>query len=307
MKNFQEIKVNGLTWMHLSNPQDNELEFLRQNYKFHPLDYQDLVSNNQYPKLDSYDHYLFMVLIYPLYLRSERKITSMEVDFFVGHNFIITVTNNNFSPLETFFEECRQNDTLREKNFSSGTTYLLQGIIHRLQNYCRPILRHLAEDIEKVESGIFTGQERKMVHEILLTKRNLNAFRKMMRSHELIIHKLTSNKDKFFIAANAHEQFNETLQESREIWETLEALRDAIHDLYTANESLISFRLNDVMRILTIFSAVLLPANLIAVIFGMKTEATPIIGWPNDFYFIICLMATVIFCLLYIFRKKGWL
>lgn len=303
----QEIKTNRVKWLFFINPTAKQLENLRVQYKFHPLDIEDCISPAQRPKLDEYENYLFLILTFPYYDAASREIGASEVDFFIGPDYLITITDGQLTPLLKFFEQCQINDIYREKFLSDAPTYLLYEIINRLQLYCYPMLDHVAEDIENIQKVIFTGYEKKMVKEILIIKRNIVRLRKIMQAHKNTVRKLLTKKDKYFIPNTITFYFNNTLEQTKDIWDILESLNENINALHATNESLISFRLNDIMKILTIITVILLPVNLIAGIFGMNTPIMPFINSPHGFWIILGLMALLIIVLIFYFKKRKFL
>lgn len=305
---IQTIKYKNFSWLNLYQPKSKEIDYLRENFDFHPLDLEDCLSPVQRPKLDEYEHYLFMVLIFPYYDPKSRRIYASEIDFFIGPNFLITLNDGKLAPLINLFRQCQINDFLREKYLDRGVVQLLYEIINKLQTYCYPMLDHINHDIDRLEKNIFTGYEKKMVEEILLIKINIVNFRKIMQAHKSIIKKLINKSNKYFISKESIVYFSNVLEQTKDIWDILEGQKENIDALHNTNESLISFRLNDIIKILTIISVTLLPVNLIASIFGMNAVAgMPFIQHPYGFWVIIYMMFTLMVIMIYYFKKKKWL
>lgn len=302
-----EIKTNKIKWVQLVKPTAVQLENLRAEFKFHPLDIEDCLSPAQRPKLDEYDNYLFLILTFPYYEKENRYIKASEVAFFVGPNYLISITDGRLSPLLQFFEQCLINDTLRDKYLNDGPTYLLYEIINRLQLYCYPILDHVSQDIDDIQKTIFNGNEKRMVKEILIIKRNIVSLRKLMQAHKNIVRKFLNYKNKYFIPSFISAYFNNTVEQTKDIWDILETLNETINALHATNESLISFRLNDIMKILTIITVILMPVNLIAFIFGMNMQNMPFTDHPYGFIIILAVMAALIAIMIMFFKKKKWL
>ena len=306
-KHIKEIKTSKVKWIHLTKNSNQEIDYLRNNFKFHPLDLDDCLSPAQRPKLDEYQDYLFLILTFPYYDREPREILASEVDFFIGPNYLITVTDGKLVPLMKFFEQCQINDSYRDKFLSDNPVFLLSEIINKLQLYCYPISDHVSQDIENVEKVIFAGYEKKMVKEILIIKRNIVNFRKIMQAHKNVIRKLIAKKNKLFISNSSQVYLTNNLEQTKEIWDVLEGLKENVEALHNTNESLISFRLNDIMKILTMISVILLPINLIASIFGMNTPIMPFINNPQGFWMILGIMGLLIITFFFFFKKKSWL
>lgn len=307
MKNVQIIKLPNFQWININKPTENEIQYLRENFNFHPLDFEDILSPMQRPKLDDYQDYLFMVLSFPFYDREEKTIKGSELNVFIGHDFLITCSDGQLERLDNLFWQCKTSDQLRSLYTNNGPTMLLYHIINKLQHSCFPMMEHITIDIAEVEKKIFAGQEKKMVYSILLIKRNINNFRKIIRIHKSVLQKLISHKEKYFISANAIVYFNNIVEQTKEIWDGLDSLRETINDIHNTNESLISFRLNDIMRTLTIISVIFAPINFIAFIFSMRANGMPIIENANGFAIILSIMLLTAFSLFVLFKKKKWL
>lgn len=306
-KKFQEVKTSEVRWLHFSKPKLSDFDYLRNNFKFHPLDIDDCISPTQRSKMDEYTEYIFMILTFPYFNHKEKEINGSEIDFFIGPGYLITVTDGNLPTLNHFFEQCQLNMAFREKYLSEGPTQLLYAIVNKLQHYCYPMLAHIDEDIENIEKIIFHGYEKKMVKEILEVKRNIVSFRRSMQSHKNVIRKLISKKDKYFIPNSITVYFSNILEQTKDLWDILENLKEDIEALHSTNESLISFRLNDIMKILTIISVILLPINMIASIFGMNTPIMPFVTNPYGFWIILSIMATLVIVAVFIIKKKRWM
>lgn len=302
-----EIKTNKVKWCYLVNPAALELETFNSKYHFHPLDIEDCLSPAQRPKLDGYENYLFLILTFPYYDAGSREIKPSEIDFFIGPDYLITISDGKLTPLVKFFEQCQINDFYREKFMSEAPTYLLYEIINRLQHYCYPMLDHISEDMDEIQKIIFKGEEKKMVKEILIIKRNIVILRKIMRAHKNVIRKLLGMKDKYFIPNSITIYFNNILEQTKDIWDILESSHETITALQGTNESLISFRLNDIMKILTTITVILLPINIMAGIFGMNTLYMPLVKDPSGFWIILTFMAFLIVTLIIFFKKKRFL
>lgn len=304
---LKEIRFHNLTWIHARKPTDSDLKYLQEKYSFHPLDMVDAKKVSLHPKLDEYPEYLFMVLLFAHYDRQERSIRPAEVDFFIGENYLVTISDGKLEALDGFFTDCYKDTHLQKLYMSDHTVSLLHEIIHRLQNATFPMLDHITLDIENIENQIFAGNERRMVREILIIKRNIVAFRRIMNSHKNIIKKLMAVSNTFFEPGEMRVYLNNALERSKDIWDILETHMETIKAFDETNESMISFQLNDIIKILTTISVILIPANLVVGIFGMNTIHDPIIGNPYDFWIVVGIISAVIVSFYIWFRRKGWL
>src|SRR3989339_1437886 len=304
---IDKIKTRKLLWINIEKPTRADIDFLKKEYDFHPLDLEDCIGRAQRPQISEYAHYMFFILTFPAYNRENREIESSEVDFFMSAKYIVTISDGKIPTLKNFFSELKTNEYSREKYMmDSHSVFLLYEIMHRLQNYTIPMLDHISQDIEDIERKIFKGEEKKLVKEILYIKRNIVDFRRIMQAHKNIIKKLMASHSKFFMPDKLNIYFSNILDRTKDIWDILETQTENINAFQETNESLISYRLNDIMKTLTIISVIMIPANLVASIFGMNANHTPIIGLKYDFYFILGIIFTIIALFLSYFRRKRW-
>src|SRR6201747_1979910 len=104
------VEAPGLRWINIERPRGLEQAWLEEHFEFHPLDYEDVRSRNQRPKIDEYDDYLFIVLHFPVFDKSVGRLNTGELDMFVGPDYLITMPNVPLQPVEYLFERCRTND-----------------------------------------------------------------------------------------------------------------------------------------------------------------------------------------------------
>ncbi|MGB0757090.1 MAG: magnesium transporter CorA family protein [Patescibacteria group bacterium] len=309
MSHIKKIATNQVTWLNIVNPTKDDIAFLRDEFHFHPINLEDASVNvrAQRPKFDMHDDYLFLVLHFPVYDEAAGRIKAAEVDFFIGKEHLITVHDNSLTPVKDFEKLCLEFDHYREQYLSQNPSVLLYEILDRLLEYCFPILDHMSEDIEHIEDKIFAGEEKKIVKDILQIKRNIANFRKIMQSHNKIIKKLIAMDTAFFPHVDMHQYYNDLVEETKDIWQILETHKETIDALHQTNDASLSYKLNDIMKTLTIFSVVVFPLTLLAAIFGMNTEYLPVVGIPGDFWWITGFMLFLTLLMFFFFKRRNWL
>src|SRR5919205_2935372 len=151
----EQIDAAGLRWINIERPRPIDRAWLEERFDFHPLDYEDVFSRNQRPKVDEYDDYLFIVLHFPRFDPRVSRLNAAELDVFIGPDYVITLPNEPLQPVEYLFERCRTNEEEREKHFSKGSGYLLYRIIDSCVDASFPMLRKMGNKLERIEEDIF--------------------------------------------------------------------------------------------------------------------------------------------------------
>src|SRR5919204_4781146 len=266
---IERLSYEGVEWIHIEQPGPLERAWLAEHYDFHPLDLEDVMSRNQRPKIDEYPEYLFIVLHFPVFDKQVGRLNSGELDLFVGPNFIITLPNQPLKPVEYLFERCRTNDDVREQLFSKGTGYLLYQIVDQSFDYCFPMLRKIGNKLEQLEEEIFSGRSEEIVRDISNVKQEIINFRKTIRPQRPVLRDLERTKQRY-MAEDMEVYFDDIVDASERIWDMLENYKEVVEALEDTNESVLSHRVNEVLRVLTAFSVVILPLTLIASVWGMN-------------------------------------
>src|SRR6476619_502475 len=299
------IEASGIRWIHIESPRTADRDWLEEHFDFHPLDYEDVFSRNQRPKLDQYDDYVFIVLHFPLFDKDTGRILTAELDLFLGPDYLITLPNIPLPPLTAMFERYHEKQELREEVFSKGSGYLRYKIVDTGVDASFPMLRKTGLKLERLEDDIFEGRSSEIVRDISEAKQEIINFRKIVRPQRAVLRDLERTKQRY-LQEELEIYFDDISDAAERIWDTLENDKEVIEALESTNESVLSHRLNDSLRILTGVSVVLLPLTLIASIFGMNV---PVPGQEQEFAFlgILLLMGVLLLALVAYFRRRGWL
>jgi magnesium transporter len=302
---IEQITHAGLRWLLIEEPTMLERAWLAEHFDFHPLDLEDVMSRNQRPKIDEYPDYLFIVLHFPVFDKQVGRLNAGELDLFVGPDFVITLPNQQLKPIEYLFERCRTNDEVREQYFSKGPGYLLYHIVDQSFDYCFPMLRKMGNKLEQLEEEIFSGRGEEIVRDISNVKQEIINFRKIIRPQRTVLRDLERTKQRYF-AQELEIYFDDIVDASERIWDMLENYKEVVEALEDTNEAVISHRVNDILRVLTAFSVIVLPLTLIASVWGMN------VGVPGEhsiaaFWIITGIMVGLLAGMMAFFRNRGWL
>jgi magnesium transporter len=303
-----ELSANGLTWIHLEPPIDPEtVNTFRERFGWHPLDVEDVLSKRQRPKIDDYvdDGYLFGILHFPAYDKSVQRLNAGELDFFLGPDYLITIANVQLLPVTRLFSRVQEDEQLREQLFSKGSGRLLYEVLDDLYDYCFPILDKIAYKLDSIEDDIEDRRSEEIVTDISKVKQEIISYRKIVKPQRPALRLLERHIDRF-LPEELELYFDDLVDASERIWDLLDNYKEVVEALESTNESVISHRQNDVLRLLTVITVIILPVTLITGIFGMNVEF-PGFGTATAFWIIVAAMVATAAGLIAFFKYKRWL
>jgi magnesium transporter len=300
-----EVTAGGLTWVHLTSPTHDEAGELAERFGWHALDLEDVLSRRQRPKIDEYPEYLFVVLHLPAYDKTIQRLNAAELDAFLGPTFLITLPNVELHPVTRLFRRCQEDGELRETLFSKGSGYLLYHVLDDLFDYCFPILDKIGHKLDSVEDDMFEGAAEEVVRDISNVKQEIISFRKIIKPERSTLRVLEGRVQRF-LPQDLEVYYDDIVDAAERIWDLLDNYKEVVEALEQTNESVISHRQNDILRILTVFSVVLLPLTLITGIFGMNVRF-PGFETAHAWWAVVGGMLAVLVGLLGFFRYKRWI
>jgi magnesium transporter len=301
-----QLTANGLTWIHLDAPDHETVARLAATFGWHPLDVEDVLSKRQRPKVDDYveDGYLFGVLHFPWYDKAIQRLNAAELDFFLGPDYLVTLPKVELLPVTRLFRRCDEDIAFREQLFSKGSGRLLYEVLDDLFDYCFPILDKIGHKLDTIEDEMFEGEARAVVRDISNVKQEIISYRKIIKPERATLRLLERHVERF-LPEELELYFDDIVDSAERIWDLLDNYKEVVEALEDTNESVISHEQSDILRILTIFSVILLPLTLISGIFGMNV-AFPGEGTHTAFWIVVGLMLATILGMVGFFRWKRW-
>lgn len=303
---MQTIKTEKITWIDIKGPSQADLEHLKSGFNLHPLVLKEIMPQIDYPKMENYEDYLFLVIFYPFFDKETSSTIPFELDIIVGKNFLITNHYRDIVPLSALFHDCNLYPE-RMKQFSDeGTGELLYRVINEILNACFPKISHIKQNIDDIEKLIFNRENKKTIDKIADVKRDIIGFERILEPQKLVLQNLVTESEKFF-PKRLLPYFHNLINTFNQVKNLLETNEKTLLSLEDTNQSLIDTKTNEIMKTLTLFSVIVFPLTLIAALFGMNTKILPIVGLPYDFWIVITIMLLGAFVMMLFFKIKKWL
>ena len=299
------ITYGRLTWVNIVRPTPEDMQYLRAHYPFHPLELEDCLSQIERPKIDEHEDYLFIVMHFPVFDHQAQISRPSEVNFFIGATYLVSVHAGVLKPLVQLFNACKEDETARQRHMGKGAGRLLYDVLDRMVDYCFPMLNKVGQHIREIEEDMFTTDMRHIVQNISLVRRDLIALRRVIKPQIAIVGNL-EHKNRPFIQEELDVYFGDIVDGFSRAWDILEDYEEVIEGLSSTSDSLISYRINEVIRILTLISVVMMPPTLVASIYGMNV-GLPLAEHPLAFVVVLLVIVFSIVGTWVYLRKRRWM
>ena len=290
-------------WVDIQEPVQEVIEpLLEERFGFHELAAEDTLSPNTLPKYDSFTAYDFFIFRTVDVNVSHHQSETYKIAAFLGTNFLFTVHRR---PLRAIDDVCNRLHGDR-RMIERGVDFLLYSIVDHMVDAHFPLIEQIEEAVDDLQDRIFDAADETHLDELLHLKRDINVLRRHSLPQRELLNQI-SRGDARFIQRQHLIYFRDVYDHMFRISETIDVDRDQMTGTMDAYLSVVANRTNDTMKVLTIFSAIMLPLTLIAGIYGMNFEHMPELKWLHGYPFALGLMATVAVLMIGWFWRKGWL
>jgi magnesium transporter len=302
---IETIKFGTLRWSHIVRPNEEDLQALKDHYHFHPLDLEDCRSViNLRPKIDIYDEYYFLILHFPTFDSSQTFVDIREIKLFWGKDFLITIGKSHWLVKEMFNQE--KNKAMAGQHMEVGSSdALLYRILEHLMNESQKLTEKVDKDVDECGKALFSKNAERTIEKISITRKNVIMLNTMFKPQLLLFNKLQSGAIKGF-AENMEDYWGNIMDYYQKIWDMVEDGGELIKGYSTTFDSMQVNKTNEVMKILTLVSSILLPLTFIASLYGMNIKLP---FQEHEFSFMIVSGGMIVIALAMVvyFKIRRWM
>jgi len=293
----------SVLWVNVGGVHKVEVvETLGRQFSLHPLLLEDVANTDQRPKLDDYESYLFLV-IKMLSLTDRHEVAVEQVSIVLGRNYVLSFQENGTDVFQPVRERLRGGKgRLRQ----SGADYLLYALVDAIVDQYFAVLEMVGEKIEGVQQTVVADPRPETLKDIHSLKRQLLFLRRAIWPLREVMNNL-SRSDCAFLQEPTKVFFRDVYDHVVQIVDTIETLREMLSSSLDIYLSSVSYRLNAVMRVLTVITTIFMPLSFIASIYGMNFEHMPELKMVWGYPIVLGVMAAVGICMLVVFKNKRWL
>ena len=305
---IEKIQYQHITWLDITNPSEKDYAMLLDDYHFHPLDIEDCRGTTQRPKIDEYDDYYFLILHFPYFDRDNKTVRIREVKLFWGHDYIITVGKAHWVVKKLFDE---MNEDLNEgdeetQEMMATSDQLLYHILNRLMLETNTLVQRIGAEVDLINYDIFNRRARSIIEQISVTRRNIIMLNTTFRAQLRVLHMFESGGIKGFVDPEVLEMddyWGNILDQYQKMYDSIEDYGELIEGLSQTFDSLLTNRTNQIMRVLTYFSTIMLPLTVVTGFFGMNVEFPFVMG-HTAFWIILASLAILTVVIILFFHNQ---
>jgi len=292
------ININGLHDMAINN-QAAEV------FKIHPLVLEDIVHTGQRPKMEELkDGSLFVVVKMLTYNEKARRVEQGQASFILGRRYLLSFQEHTDTDV---FDGVRQRLlSMKGRANALGPDYLLYSLLDAIVDHYFIVLERMGEDIEEVEEQLLAKPHPRHLETLNNLRREALFLRKFIFPLREVVAKLEKGGTDL-IEGNTIFFLRDLYDHTIQVMDTVETFRDMLSGMVELYLSNISLKMNEVMKVLAMFTALFTPLTFIAGLYGMNFKNMPELEWVDGYYMALGIMATIAICMFLYFRRKGWI
>jgi magnesium transporter len=296
--------TSALIWVDMEAPTNADEDVLLNVFNVHPLTVEDCRENRHYPKIEEFPGYLYFIVHGVRADTSPDHFNTIELDGFLGSNYVITYHHEYFRSIANVKQLLRTSPVACQR----GGPFLLHQILDQVVDYYSPVLDEFDERIDRLEEDIFTLRKpnNQILAQVMDLKRSVLRLRRISAKQMDILYRM-SRGEFSMIPHDMLPFYRDVHDHLVRVVDLAENYRDLISGALEAYLSVVSNRLNEIMKVLTIFSAVMLPLTFIAGVYGMNFDHMPELHSPYGYIAAWGLMIVVALAMLFFFWKRGWI
>jgi magnesium transporter len=295
-------------WFDVQDPQETDAQLLREEFGFHELAVEDATRHQERPKVDQYEGYYLLVFYALSYSAELDRLITQPMNLFIGANYIVSVHQGPMPAIEETIRRWQRN----EESLAWDAGALLYALLDTVVDDYFPVIDQLAERVEQIEEQIFETFKPTALQDVFALKRDLLSVRRIVAPERDVLNVLIRREVPIF-SAGAVVYLQDVYDHLIRVTDSIDTYRDLLSSALDAFLSVQSNQLNQVVKVLTITSIVLMVNALIAGIYGMNfdTNASPLnmpeLRWYFGYPFALGLMAVLSLGLVLFFRWRKWL
>ncbi len=298
-------KEGAVTWVHVQGLQDIGLmEQLAQQYGLHPLTMEDILNVQQRPKIEEFDDYIFITLKILKPKTKQQTFTAKNLSLVMGKDFVLSFEDERSTLFDSISERIQRHPDQWLKKGSDD--YLIYRLIDTVVDGYFFVLEKISDQLEKMEDLIITNPSKRNARSIYQLKQQIFQIRKIIWPLREILNHLL-NAEKNLISDSTKLYLRDVQDHASQAMDIVETFRDMLSNMLDVYLSSLSYRMNEIMKVLTVIATIFMPITFISSIYGMNFHYMPELNWRWAYPAVLGLMVVIVLWMLQFYRRKKWL
>ncbi len=298
----QTIKGKKFLWHHITGFTAEDAVFLRENFQFHVLDFEDLGSVNPIPKLDLYKHYLFAVFQAPRWNGGGRIIAD-DLEIFLGADYLVTVVKEPIESVERFAMRAGCNSKFRSDVMGRDSAFLLYKLLRHVFYHAQSVVTDMVKRVGEVEECVYNVHDRQATRDLALLRRNVLFLRSSIDPQRSMVN-LIVGTHRPYLPEDLGVFFDDVRDRLDTMWTITENTKQGVDGLFEVNNTLLTHRTNDLITLFTAVAVSLMPPTFLAGVYGMNLPRLPFADRPEAVLFALLLFALLSFSVAFTLLKR---
>lgn len=295
-------KSGAVLWVDIAGVDEDAGRILSDVFHFHPLSVEDALSVTQFPKIEPYPGYLYVVLHGIDFKASKHQFATRDIDFFLAANYLVTVHDGESRSIAKLRDICEKHVRVLEE----GTVALMHRIVDQMVDNYRPVIESLEEEIDQLEEEAYYGRHN-LVRRVLGLKRDLAGMRRILIPQRDAVGRL-ARREFPAISDEMSYRFRDVYDHVVRLTEEAMLFQDRVTGILEVNLATVSNRLNQIMKVLTVLSTIFMPLTLIVGAWGMNVRLPMFPGGEGvQFWWVSGFMLALTGGMLGFFRWMRWI
>jgi magnesium transporter len=293
----------AVVWADIREPSADDALVLKNVFGFHPLSVEDAMESAHHPKIEAYGPYLYVVLHGIDFRQAEHEFETLDVDFFLGRNYLVTVHDGRRRSIAEVSTLCSRNDLI----MAEGPVSVMHRIVDRMIDHYQPEVEELESWLDDIETQVVSENKPELTAEILAVKRDIAALRRVVIPQRDIVGRLARREFDLIGQEHAY-RFRDVYDQIVRLADEAMIFQDRVTGILDAHLASVSNQLAFISKALTGIAVILGPLTVITGLFGMNVALPVLPGGPQaQFWWIVAAMTMITAALYFMFRRKRWL
>jgi magnesium transporter len=301
---FPYRDTGTVTWINIDGLANTEaIEKIGRHFSIHPLILEDLLNTDQRPKMEDLEDYLYLNLKMLMLPEGSREIKVEHVSLIIGKNYLISFQEDIGDVFDPIRERIRKEGGRVRK---SGPDYLAYALIDNIVDNYFVVMEKIEEWVESLEEELVVNATRESLQKINRLKKDMIFLRKAvwpLREMILALERMESP----LIRQDTRIYLRDVYDHAIQVIDTLETFRDMVSGMIDIYLSSLSFKMNEIMKVLTLIATIFIPLTFVAGVYGMNFRNMPELGWEFGYYAVWGIMIAIVAIMLLYFRKRKWI